>query len=72
MTSSSSDERRRLRQVARAHPEELLDALLVARMALADAADTAGDVPFWNEGGDGYAAVQRIDALLNTSLDAPA
>jgi hypothetical protein len=44
--SDRFDVEKRLHNAARAHPEAAADALFDALMALRDAANAAGDVPF--------------------------
>jgi hypothetical protein len=62
--------RTRLLAAVRADPGAAADALLLAQQALLDVAAAAGDVPFWNENGDGYEALGRINALLQAPGEA--
>lgn len=49
---------------AKVYVKELVEAAMVARVALLDLSDHAGDDPAFNEGGDAYEAIQRVEQAL--------
>ena len=59
-----SNEERDSNGMLMAAAPDLRDALIGALDVLHACADIAGDVPFWNRGGEGYTAAARARALL--------
>lgn len=45
-------------------PEEVMNALRLARAAFFELANEAGDVPTWNKGGQAYEASQAVKRVL--------